>query len=392
MIKSFLKHLLPLLLCLSVAPSGFAQSSGPGGELLPPDEAFKLKVAFKEKGNNGDSLTNEIYAVATNAVTGQGEWLAYVYIPDCNLNDTDYKSTADGGKYEFAAWLENGGGARVKDAVPRNAILAWGVRPTTNFPATATKGGSVSVPIEWENLYEQLPWQNTPMSRNSSFPGRVALYRSLKTESQFTGHLARANAAANWLESMGYTAGNPLDISFDDVVVSNLYSDNFEDGDSAGWTRQAGAANWEVGQTPSRVGHGKALRYDSTRVYNLNSTNAWLSFKVIANTNKTVDKIYLYTARVGNAPVYNLGLFSDNSGIPGGAALSSGNFTSPSTSYGWTTVEMTNVAWTAGQAYHFVVRHVSGAISTTNNYLRVQYVGPDAEGRKVLTSANRGPS
>lgn len=47
MIKSFLKHLLPLLLCLSVAPSGFAQSSGPGGELLPPDEAFKLKVAFK---------------------------------------------------------------------------------------------------------------------------------------------------------------------------------------------------------------------------------------------------------------------------------------------------------------------------------------------------------
>ncbi len=353
---------------------------------------LKLKVAFKEKGNNGDSLTNEIYAVVTNAVTGQGEWLAYVYIPDCNLNDTDYKSTADGGKYEFAAWLENGGGARVKDAVPRNAILAWGVRPTTNFPATATKGGSVSVPIEWENLYEQLPWQNTPMSRNSSFPGRVALYRSLKTESQFTGHLARANAAANWLESMGYTAGNPLDISFDDVVVSNLYSDNFEDGDSAGWTRQAGAANWEVGQTPSRVGHGKALRYDSTRVYNLNSTNAWLSFKVIANTNKTVDKIYLYTARVGNAPVYNLGLFSDNSGIPGGAALSSGNFTSPSTSYGWTTVEMTNVAWTAGQAYHFVVRHVSGAISTTNNYLRVQYVGPDAEGRKVLTSANRGTS
>jgi thiol:disulfide interchange protein DsbD len=48
MVKPFPKYLLPVMFCLGMAPSGFAQpSSGPGGELLPPDEAFKLKVAFK---------------------------------------------------------------------------------------------------------------------------------------------------------------------------------------------------------------------------------------------------------------------------------------------------------------------------------------------------------
>lgn len=48
MVTPFLKYLLPVMFCLGIAPSGLAQpSSGPGGELLPPDEAFKLKVAFK---------------------------------------------------------------------------------------------------------------------------------------------------------------------------------------------------------------------------------------------------------------------------------------------------------------------------------------------------------
>lgn len=48
MVKPLLKYLLPVLFFLGMVPSGFAQLlGGPGGELLPPDEAFKLKVAFK---------------------------------------------------------------------------------------------------------------------------------------------------------------------------------------------------------------------------------------------------------------------------------------------------------------------------------------------------------
>ena len=37
-------------------------------------------------------------------------------------------------------------------------------------------GETVNVPIEWENLVESLPWQLTPVARNASFPGRVAVY------------------------------------------------------------------------------------------------------------------------------------------------------------------------------------------------------------------------
>lgn len=49
MTKPFLKQLLPLLFFLGLAQSAFAQpSSGPGGELLPPDEAFRFKVAVKD--------------------------------------------------------------------------------------------------------------------------------------------------------------------------------------------------------------------------------------------------------------------------------------------------------------------------------------------------------
>jgi thiol:disulfide interchange protein DsbD len=48
MVTPFLKYLLTVMFCLGMATPGFAQpSSSPGGELLPPDEAFKLKVAFK---------------------------------------------------------------------------------------------------------------------------------------------------------------------------------------------------------------------------------------------------------------------------------------------------------------------------------------------------------
>ena len=34
-----------------------------------------------------------------------------MWIPSYRQSDTDYKSTPDGGKYEFAAWLENRGRA-----------------------------------------------------------------------------------------------------------------------------------------------------------------------------------------------------------------------------------------------------------------------------------------
>ena len=231
---------------------------------------LKLKCAFMENGNNGDTVTNEIYAVLTNAVTGSGTSSFWMWIPDYSTTDSDYKSTPDGGKYQFSAWLENSSGVHLADAVPQPTILEWGLRPTNTLPSTLSKGQSVGVGLEWEDLYEQLSWQNTPLTRNSAFPSRVAVFRSLKTESQFPGHLTKVNETANWLESMGYTNGNLLSVLFDNISVGS-FSDNFEDGNYTGWTRAAGCANWTVvtspnGGTSGTVGY---WRFDQTAYSNV---------------------------------------------------------------------------------------------------------------------------
>lgn len=231
---------------------------------------LKLKCAFMENGNNGDTVADEIYSVLTNSVTGSGTATFWMWIPDYNTTDSDYKSTLDGGKYQFAAWLENGSGVHIADAVPQSTILEWGLRPTNTLPSSITKGQSVAVGLEWEDLYEQLFWQNTPLMRNSAFPSRVAVFRSLKTESQFPGHLTKVNETANWLESMGYTNGNLLSVLFDNVQVGS-FSDTFEDGNYTGWTRAAGCANWTVATSPNGGTSGTVgyWRFDETAYSNV---------------------------------------------------------------------------------------------------------------------------
>jgi hypothetical protein len=211
---------------------------------------MKLKIAFAENGNNGDALTNEIYQILTNVVTGVGEQWYFMWIPDPSQSDTDYKSTPDGGKYHFRAWLETSAGVKVTEAVPVPTILEWGIRVTNTLPATLAKGQNVTLNLEWEELYEALGWKNTPAQRNTAYPGRVAVYRSTKTEAQFPGHLAKVNEVCNWLETIGYVQANPLDIYYDNVVVSGYLTDNFDDGNYNGWSRAAGALNWTV-EAPS---------------------------------------------------------------------------------------------------------------------------------------------
>ena len=231
---------------------------------------LKLKCAFMENGNNGDTVTNEIYSVLTNSVTGSGTATFWMWIPDYSTTDADYKSTPDGGKYQFSAWLENASSVHIADAVPQATILQWGVRPTNSISTSLTKGQSVAVGLEWEDLNEQLYWQNTPLARNSAFPSRVAVFRSLKTESQFSGHLTKVNQVANWLESMGYTNGNLLSVLFDNVTVGS-FIDNFEDGNYTGWTRAAGCANWSVSTSPNGLASGTVgyWRFDETAYSNV---------------------------------------------------------------------------------------------------------------------------
>jgi hypothetical protein len=352
---------------------------------------LNLRAAFKETGDNGDGLANEIYSIQTNAVVGIGEASFYMWIPPYSQVDSDYKSTPDGGKYEFAAWLENPSGVKVVEAVPRTSALEWGVRPTSPVPTNLTKGGATSIPIEWEELYEPLAWQNTPMTRNDGFPTRIALIRSSKTENQYPGHFNKANAVADWLESLGYSAGNPLDISFDNIVASNgtVFSDNFEDGNYNGWTRSAGCANWAV--QAAAVSHGKPLRYNASTTYALNTSTKKLSFKVTADVGKTVDRVLIYATKTTNAPTYKLELVKDNGGLPDTTVLATANFTIPTNVYTWVPIDLPNYTWSPGTTYHLVMSYVSGTINASN-YCTVQYVGPDTAGRKVLYSTTGGSS
>ncbi|MBN1270329.1 MAG: immune inhibitor A, partial [Kiritimatiellae bacterium] len=205
-----------------------------------------LVVAFMEVGDNGDGVTNEVYEKVVVPVTGYGTTNIYIYIPDANQNDTDYISTPDGGQYQFAVWLEDGSSNQVTEAASLLTQLEWGVRPTSNLPETINRGVSTNFSLEWEELYEHLYWQHCPMERNDSFPTRIAVYRSLKTEAQYTGHLDRVNAVCDWLESLGYESGNQLDIEFDNVVVSQAggsggptvaFADDMESGTN-GWTAE----------------------------------------------------------------------------------------------------------------------------------------------------------
>ncbi len=348
-----------------------------------------VKVAFKEQLNNGDTLTNEIYAALTNVAVGAGQQEFFLWIPPYKQNDTDYKSTPDGGKYEFAAWLEKAGGVHAADAVPVPTALEWGVRPTSATPTNMTLGSSYALPIEWEDLYEPLSWQLTPGARNDQFPSRVGVFRSSKTEAQYAGQFTRANAVCDWLESMGYVAGNPLDLSFDNIVVSNgtLFTDNFEDGNYTGWTRDAGCANWAV-QTLG-ASQGQAIRYDRYTTYSLDTTTKRLSYKITADAGKTIDRVYLYACRLGTCPTYSLSLYKDLDGVPTGSALFTQTFTAPTTTYTWVNVDVPNTAWSAGSTYHLVMGYVSGTANASNCF-RAQFVGMNTTGRRVLYSTTSG--
>jgi outer membrane protein assembly factor BamB len=356
-------------------------------------ELPRLKAAFMEDGDNGDGVSNEIYQIQTNLVMGSGEQWFWMWIPDAKQNDPDYKSTADGGKYVFRAWMEDETGRKLVEAQPRSTILEWGVRPTNTIPATVSMGQTVTLNTEWEDLYEQLWWQNTPMTRNEAYPSRVAVFRSTKTESRFPGQLSRVNEVCNWLESMGYQAANPLDIMFDNVSVAGLFSDNFNDGDYAGWNRIAGALNWTVQVSHARAEPGSYLGWNTYSSYALSSTNNALDYCITADSSRYVDRFEALMTRVGNAPTYGLYVYGDTNGLPVGNPLSYATFTAPSSSYTWTSINLPEFAFETGKKYHFVVRHVAGT-NNSSHYIRLQYMGPystNSKGR-VLTSSNRGAS
>ncbi|HPG00022.1 MAG TPA: beta-galactosidase [Kiritimatiellia bacterium] len=207
-----------------------------------------VKIAFMEDGDNGDGVSNEIYQVLyTNFISTAGQQTFWMWIPDPDLKDSDYISTADGGNYKFVAWVEDSSSNVIAQSVSTTTQLKWGLAPTTtNVPVLLQKGSVTNMTVEWEDLTEQLEWQNTPLTRNNAFPNRVALFRSTKTQALYTNHFDRVNHVADWLEGLGYEPGNDLDLGFDNVTVSlatdatngglvTAYAESVESGTN-GWT------------------------------------------------------------------------------------------------------------------------------------------------------------
>ena len=348
-----------------------------------------LKTAFQEVGDNGDGVTNEIYVSLTNAISGSAFVTNYLFIPDYTQSDSDYKSTPEGGRYQFVAWIETNS-TKMVEATPASTQLKWGVRPTTNVPVSLAKGQTVSMGLKWEELYETLYWQNTPLAREGAFPNRIAVFRSSKTESQFPGHFNKVNEVCNWLESLGFANGEPMDLMFDNVLVEGKVTNNFNAGNYSGWARSAGCANWTVEDSSGLSSPwGSQLKYAGNTTFPLSNALRQVSYRIKADASKTIDKVSIYASKAGASPTFQLGLYADNAGVPMGTPLVSVNFTVATNAAHWEAIDLPNYAWSAGTYYHLVLSYVSGAINSTNS-VTPQYITPSSNGRNVLTSTNAG--
>ncbi len=272
-------------------------------------ETYPVLVQYDTRGvpltlnlsfNGG--LTNKVYQQLSTNVTGVGTNTFWIWIPGANQSDPNYASTEDGGTYQFTSWLSNSSSNTVLKSLPYPTELLWGIRPITTVPSSLTNGQPVSLQLTWQNLPEPYWWADTTVNRNQGYPARVAVFRSLKTEAQYPGHLARVNQVCNWLESMSYS-NNPLNLAFSNLVVAGLFTDNFTNVSyTNNWFREAGASNWadtnktlnawRIGNNDNMLSHGSLswsnvsasvwFRYN-TQDYYFNDADLYVNFQNRSN-------------------------------------------------------------------------------------------------------------
>ena len=264
------------------------------------DQTYGITVKYDSAGKTGLVLkvafigtSNKIYQILeTNCVAGAGENTFWMWIPDPDLSDPNYNSTAQGSSYEFKAWMEDSASNQVAVTLPRTTALEWGIAPTSQVPLHITKGDVTNLPVVWEDMYEQLYWQNTPLARGVSFPPRVAVYRSSKTERFYSNQYARVNEVCDWLESLGYESANLQDVSFDNVTVSvsagtnsgieALFADDVESGTND-WTA---TGLWRV-TTDLSASPGSSWAYYNGSNYATGARSTGALTRVVSLSNAT---------------------------------------------------------------------------------------------------------
>jgi hypothetical protein len=96
-------------------------------------------------------------------VSGKGNHVLRVPVPDADLNDPGYLSSRNGGKYIVHAWLEKDGIRVSETSLP--VRLLWGAHPLSPLPANVIPGHTYPVTMEWQELPSYEPGDPTPLSR-----------------------------------------------------------------------------------------------------------------------------------------------------------------------------------------------------------------------------------
>jgi hypothetical protein len=100
---------------------------------------------------------------AGHAVAGRGSVVIPLNIPDADLNDPAYASSAEGARYQFRAWLEKDGVRASETSLP--VRLLWGVRPLS-LPPVVTPGARYPITVVWQELPSWRPSESgLPLDR-----------------------------------------------------------------------------------------------------------------------------------------------------------------------------------------------------------------------------------
>ncbi|OGV43581.1 MAG: hypothetical protein A2X46_08065 [Lentisphaerae bacterium GWF2_57_35] len=126
-----------------------------------------VRVALERVGADGSRIR---YGVSQSnwVAPGQGSLWTRIPVQPSNLNDSDYRSTLEGGRYVISAWLEDMGEEHVRTEVP--VEMFWGVKVEAP-PFTLAPNTTYEIPVTWEDVPSYLPEEGPcPLNREHQWP------------------------------------------------------------------------------------------------------------------------------------------------------------------------------------------------------------------------------
>jgi hypothetical protein len=125
-----------------------------------------LTVSLEWVGKRGaaGALPRNYAKAPAVAVRDLGTNRVEIVIPEADLGDPNFVSSADGGEYVFKAWLSRAGLTVSETTLP--VRLLWGIRPFGKpLPENVTAPGQFEVDLEWQELPSLEPRSSWPLSR-----------------------------------------------------------------------------------------------------------------------------------------------------------------------------------------------------------------------------------